>query len=458
MSRLVFGFHIVAVLFLWQAPAYADTDDTDEAIFGIPEATSVEYSPERHVDPVALLPIEVNGKWGYADRRGDVVVEPKYEWVDYLYGPFKDEDIRQVWIARYLYEGKMDWIVFTGRKRSQSNMLKANEFRVHNGGWGAATRYASAYVVMGQGTDDARHYYLKKLDGEWMTDAIYTGMLQVKSGYSAVEIDGRCGLIDRRGEVVVPLEFAEIRSIWDGLAAVRLPDAQGGAWGFIGKSGKIRFRDKAGEIEDLLSYHHGLAGVKVGGKWGFLDKAQRGRVKPIYDEVRDFAGCCAAVRRGTEWGYIDVTGKEVAWGYDGAWSFEDEKRTGSHGSVQEIRAAKLGLVLQDGGYGYVDRTGRVALEPRYENALPFFRGVARVKCGDSFAYIDQRGRVIWDPRRVSKYGIRGLSVPPKAEPRWPGLPQADGSWGEPYPFEYDVEDHLPYEQKRPHENPEPQRQ
>jgi len=442
------GLRVVAVLLLWLMPAYVDADDT---ILGTPEATSVEYSPERHINPITLLPIEVNGQWGYADRRGDIVVEPKYEWVDYLYGPFRDKNMRQVWFARYLYEGKMDWMVFTGSRRSQSNLIKANNFQVHDGGWGAATRYASAYVVMGQGAGDTRRYYLMQSGGDRMTDAIYTGMLRMKSGYSAVEIDGRCGFIDTRGKVVVPLEFAELRSIWDGLAAARLPEAKGGAWGFIDKRGKFRFRDQAGEIVQLRSYHEGLAAVEVRGKWGFLDKSQRGRIRPIYDQVRDFAGCCAAVRRGLQWGYIDVTGKEVAWGYDGAWSFEDKKLTGSWGKSKEIHPANLGLIRQDGGYGYVNRTGRVSIEPRFENALPFFRGAARVACGDSFAYINPQGRVVWDPRRVSLYGVRGLALGPKAEPRWPGLPQPDGSWGEPFPFQYDAEDHLPYTQQRPHD-------
>ncbi len=211
MSRLAFGFHVLAMLLLWGMPASVGAGET---ILGPPEAKAVEYSPERHINPITLLPIEVNGRWGYADRRGDIVIEPRYEWVDYLYGPFMDKDLRQIWLARYLYEGKMDWMVITGTKRDQkSSRVKANAFHVYDGGSGAATRYANGSVVMGQGTGEARRFYLVEADGDWLTDAIYTGMLRVKSGYSAVESNGRCGFVDQRGKVVVPLEFAEIRSI-----------------------------------------------------------------------------------------------------------------------------------------------------------------------------------------------------------------------------------------------------
>jgi WG containing repeat len=446
MNRIVLLLHAVMVVLFYQSGSLAESGDV---VFGVPEAAAVEYSPGRHVDPIGLLPIEVDGRWGYADRRGDVVVEPRYEWVDYIYGPIIYGGSQRVWISRYLYEGEMGWMVFYGRKRGDSGMVKANEYKVYPGGGGAADRYVGGFVVMGRGSGDDRRYSMMESGGDWLTQPNYTGMLRVVDGFAAVETDGLCGYIDKRGKVTIPLQFSEARSFRDGMAAVRQTDSQGGGWGFIDKRGKFSFLDKAGEIEELRNYHEGLAGVKVRGKWGFLDKRQRGRVNPIYDEVRDFAGGCAAVRRGTEWGYIDVTGKELAWGFDGAWRFEDESLTGAEGSSQNIRTARLGLVRDDGGYGYVDRTGQVKIEPRYQNALPFFRGLARVKCGESFAYINPQGRVVWDPRRVARYGINGLEVAPAVGRRWSGLPTGDGAWGEPYPFEYEVEDHLPFTERRP---------
>jgi WG repeat protein len=154
------------------------------------------------------------------------------------------------------------------------------------------------------------------------------------------------------------------------------------------------------------------------------------------------------VRRGTEWGYVDINGEETAWGFDGAWQFEDPTQTGLEDGTSNIRAASLGLIRQGDGYGYVNRTGRVQIEPRFESARPFFRGVARVKCGESFAYIDAAGRPIWDPRRVTRFGIRGLQSPPPVKPKWPGLPRSAGrAGGEPFPFEYDVPDYLPLDLK-----------
>ncbi len=443
MSSLLFGARVLAVTLLWLVPAFAHAN---EAVLGPPKAEAVDFKPERPVDPLDLMPIEVNGRWGFADRRGDVVVEPIYEWVDYFYGPFKYKG-RGVWLARYMSQGRMGWLAFYENRRRNAGLMKGEQLRVIKLGKGAADRYSDGYAAIGYGAENQRRHYLIGPTGDRLSETAYTGLLRMIDGLSAVQTDEWCGFMDKRGKVAIPMEFAEVRSFWDGLAAVRQMEAHGGAWGFIDKSGKLRFRDKAGEIEELRSYHEGLAAVKVHGKWGFMDKRQRTRIKPTYDEVRNFAGGCAAVRRGDEWGFLDVSGKEIAWGFDGAWYFEDATRTGLPSNTNNDRTTPLGLIRQGGGYGYISRTGRVEIKPKFENALPFFRRAARVKCGNSFAYINRSGRLIWDPRRVSRFGVRGVQVAPAVEPRWPGLPRPDGSSGEPFPFEYDVEDHLPIKQK-----------
>ena len=54
-----------STLLLCLIPAFAHADDN---LFGPVEPKAVEFHPERHIDPMTLLPIEVNGRWGFADR------------------------------------------------------------------------------------------------------------------------------------------------------------------------------------------------------------------------------------------------------------------------------------------------------------------------------------------------------------------------------------------------------
>ena len=460
MNNPGYGFHLLVISLLWLLPVFAEADD---AIFGIPEAKAVEFKPERHIDPMELLPIEVNGQWGYADRAGNIVIAPRYEWVDYFYGPIYYSKNRgnslYAWAARYRSHGQMGVLAFRElRSRSQTHM-KGEVLEIGRASGVSPDRYHNNFVVLGRWVNDQRRYHVTRELEFGSVNITYQAALRMNDGLAAVQDGELCGYINKRGKVEVPLMFAEARSFHDNLAAVRQPATRGGGWGFIGSTGKFVFIDQANKIEELRSYHEGLAAVKVRGKWGFMDKRQHFRIETIYDEVRDFADGRAAVRRGDEWGYINTTGKEIAWGFDGAWNFDITSRSGLEGNESKALSTALGLVKQGDAYGYVNRTGKLALQPRYQNALPFFRGVARVKCGNSFAYINQDGRPVWDPRRVSRYGIRGLQVADVQGPRWSGLPGTDGTHGEPYPFEYDVEDHLPLAEPTepdPEERPVPE--
>lgn len=450
MISLAYRLRFLGLLLLCLLPAIAHADDV---VFGVPEEQAVEFKPERHVDPMKLLPIEVNGKWGFADRQGHIIIVPRYDWADYFYGPILYDSLKNKnlyrWRARYRVGEKTGWLTFSQtRSRGQKNM-KAEVLEVGNAG-DNRDHHQDNFAIYERLENSQWRDQLVRPDIIGREMIVFDEALRMSGGLMAVRNGELCGYMDQRGKVTIPLQFSETRSFHEGFAAVRLPQAQNNAWAFVGRSGKFRFLDKAGEIEDLRSYHEGLVAVKARGKWGFLDKRQKIRIKPTYDEVRDFVDKLAAVRRGNQWGYINTTGKEVAWGFDGAWDFDTSSRSGLEGNTDNALSTSLGLIRRGDAYGYVDRTGQLALEIRYESALPFFRGVARVKCGNSFAYINQDGRPAWDPRRVTRFGVRGMHLADATEPIWPGLPKADNAWGEPYPFEYDVEDHLPHLQPRNH--------
>jgi len=51
-------------------------------------------------------------------------------------------------------------------------------------------------------------------------------------------------------------------------------------------------------------------------------------------------------------------------------------------------------------WGFVDTTGRMAIEPQFDFAAPFFDGLALVQMGTEDAkrgYIDKTGSYVWKP-------------------------------------------------------------
>ena len=53
------------------------------------------------------------------------------------------------------------------------------------------------------------------------------------------------------------------------------------------------------------------------------------------------------------------------------------------------------LVIQQGGkYGYIDTEGNILIEPIYEDARPFFEGLAAVRLHSEYGYIDNNGQTV----------------------------------------------------------------
>ena len=59
----------------------------------------------------------------------------------------------------------------------------------------------------------------------------------------------------------------------------------------------------------------------------------------------------------------------------------------------------MAAVLIDKGYGYIDTTGKIIIEPQFEGAFPFADGIARVFTESKPAYIDKTGKYIWKPTK-----------------------------------------------------------
>ncbi|MEM7576704.1 MAG: WG repeat-containing protein [Planctomycetota bacterium] len=425
-------------------------ESASETAFGKASQQPALLAPNRRIDPLMLLPIRVDGRWGYCDRTGTVVIGPGYDWVDYFYlarDGTRSQGTKSLWIARMMKQGQMGWLQFEAYERKDTgDLIKASDVREVMPRNEPADRVSEGYVVVQKSLDTGARFHLYQPNEKTITaDNAFDAMLRVSNGFVAVERDGRCGFLNVLGDEVIPLRFASVGSFSEGAATVT--ETQGGEtrWGIVDKRGRYRFQDTAGEIEAMGAMREGMVAVRVGGQWGFLNKALRGAVKPTYDAVRDFSGGRAAVREGDAWGYIDKSGQRQGWGFDGAWDYEDFERWGLPDRYKREAPSSVALVQQDGIFGYLNSAGRFAIKPQFELALPFFRGVARGSNEDSFGYIHPSGRVIWDARPAEQIGIRGYRASDAAPVgrTWPGLPLADGTPGEPAPFEYNVPQRLP---------------
>lgn len=92
---------------------------------------------------------------------------------------------------------------------------------------------------------------------------------------------------------------------------------------------------------------------------------------------------------GGKWGYIDKSGRVViepqftryGGGHAGWWEFTEG----------------LAAVRIEGKWGYIDKSEQAVIEPQFDYAGPFRDGVARVEVAGKWGYIDKTGKYIWEP-------------------------------------------------------------
>jgi hypothetical protein len=241
--------------------------------------------------------------------------------------------------------------------------------------------------------------------GEVVVAPKYSWVADFSEGLAAVKVGGthflggKYGFIDRTGRTVIEPQFQGAKSFSEGLAAVQA----GGKWGCINRKGEFRIQP---QFESVWTFHEGLASYKVGKKHGFIDRDGEVIIEAKYDYVGIFREGLAAVTVSQESadeesrkalrGYIDRTGRMVIepQGYDAASGFSEG----------------LAQVLRGGKHGYIDRDGNLVIPLQYYGPWSDFQGgLAKVwtdPSGEKRGFIDKTGAMVIEPQRMYLYGVR----------------------------------------------------
>ncbi len=161
------------------------------------------------------------------------------------------------------------------------------------------------------------------------------------------------GYIDRNGNLAIKPQYAEAGEFHEGRAFVRYQD---GHYGIIDENGAAIARTGLG-----FKFSEGRAAVLLKGEAG---------------------------ERGSEWGYIDRTGKLVIPGpFRYARAFQEGL------AVVQVFVADKRL------YGFVDATGKMAIPARFKLVDDFSEGLATAAVDDisSAGYIDRSGNFVLEP-------------------------------------------------------------
>jgi hypothetical protein len=376
VSRLLVGAVFVAVAALGALQAVGcDSSGSDAVTTGTPAPISTEST-----DVAAgadLYPAPVEGKWGYIDKTGAWVIEPRFGSAL--------ESSHGLAPARPYNDWQWGYIDTTGE------FVIAPQFAFAHGfgedGVAAVGRLEAGVRAEG---------YIDKT-GKNLTEEQFDETWSFSEGLGLVRRGDTCGYIDAAGQIVIPLEFYFAEPFSEGLAAVRAQ--MGELFGYIDKTGAWVIEP---QFADAGSFSEGLARIKTDAGYGFIDKTGQMVIQPQFDMVTDFSEGLAVVSelqpaqvpsgpgpygtivpRYDKYGYIDTTGKLVIGrDFDSAGLF----------------SSGLAAVSVGGKSGYIDKTGAWVIEPRFDGARSWSRELAMVCLDgetDTWAYIDKTGKVLW---------------------------------------------------------------
>ena len=307
-----------------------------------------------------LAVVGIEGKWGFIDKSGNEVVPLKYGYADEFSEGFACVSLTNKY--------KKDKYGFIDKSGNEVVPLKYD--------WAGSFSEGLAMV---------------KLDGRWsFIDKLGNEILQLSNGDGENFSEGlamvgsrgivsfgyyfdQYGFVDRLGNEVVPLEYSSASSFREGLARV----SNFGSHGFIDKSGNkvvpLKY-DSAG------SFSEGLAPVKLDGRWGFIDMSGNEVVPLKYDDVWSFSEGFAPVKLNDRWGFIDRSGNEVLQQLE-----YDEVLPFSEGFAR----VRLTDKYNEDKYGFIDKSGKLAVPLKYDWAGSFSEGLAAVSLNDKWGFISR---------------------------------------------------------------------
>ncbi|MFT6148386.1 MAG: hypothetical protein ACJAUH_001067 [Saprospiraceae bacterium] len=320
-----------------------------------------------------LLLIEINDKFGYINKSGEIVIEPQFKYANsfseglaVISMPDEDE----------AYGGKYGYIDSTGTLIISPKYNTASNF-TH--GWARVKQEFGGFI------------YINKLGKPMMNNTFFECYNVHNFPIPVRETrKSKAGYIDKKGTYVIEAKFDVAFPFIEGYAVV----AMNQKYGYINLQGVFLIQPK---FYRANYFQNGLAKViiqdeKSGDKReGFINKKGKYIVPPSFCVgcAKDFSeGLAAVTSDGKKWGFINTNGKIVI-------AAQFEKAT--------IFKEGLAKVKFNGKYGFIDKSGNWIIKPKYDNVSNFNNGIASIyQKNERMGYIDKHEKYIWRAKKPKK--------------------------------------------------------
>lgn len=219
---------------------------------------------------------------------------------------------------------------------------------------------------------------------------------------SGVRGETKWGYMNGEGKVVIQPQFVAADFFFEGRGRVKAAGKNGVCWGYIDETGKMVIEPQFQEsdprvwIEDNHeNFSEGLAIATIynsRGKQVVIDK--NGQIVfsvpegySIYNKFSE--GLVRVSTKGDRmnWGYMDKIGKIVI----------EPQFFIAHDFHEGLAAVKMDK------YGFIDKTGQMVIKEQFDYVEDFSEGLAAVQVNGKYGFIDRRGEMVIEPQ-FSKAG------------------------------------------------------
>lgn len=229
--------------------------------------------------------IKKDGKYGFIDKKGKIVIEPRF---DRVWRGFNKEGF-----AIVRQDNKDGVINKNGDFLIKPIFLAINEF---------------SEGVMSVKNQDGKYGFID-INGNIIIDFKLDNAGKFSEGLSSFKGGGKKGFINKSGEVVIKPKYSYVLDFHNGLAAFLSKDIN--KMGYINQSDEIVIESKYDELND---FNEGIAVFGNDDLYGYIDIYGNEIVKNVFltaDDFKNGLGLVTTKGPNSEWGYINRRGEWV---------------------------------------------------------------------------------------------------------------------------------------------------
>jgi len=310
-----------------------------------------------------LAVIKLNDKFGCIDRKGDIVIQPTWDYI------LQGDENKQLLVEKDSLYGFID---------SKGQIIIKPQYQ-------DADLFSEGLTAVSNG----KKYGFINLKGDTVIPFLYDEtFMGFNNGLSHVILNGSCGYIDKHGKIVVPLKYKTCYPFMSAFSQVETFD------------GDEFLIDKKGKTFDEVSEKHRLWVPRESYPGSFTTSTGQGRknskgdtiVPPIYKVTGNLSDNMYIVQdKSGKWGAYNDKGKLVLQPkFDEMWHF-----------YEGLSNFKI-----NDKWGFVDKKGNIVIEPKFEYASQFTNGLAYAEINGKSGFINKKGTFVIEPKFEINKGSR----------------------------------------------------